>query len=194
LSEPPANPASAMWDEVRKELEALDPDVMEKHEGLTPRLYHAMNRTLSSISQKIENGHIRPFARLNTLRHSPEPNDPDLKEVKDEIRVGVLPVTGNPLNWGHVLISLMTMDQMNLDTLVFLVHGDIEHKDNTEENGPSTADRHDMVRKVVEQWKPLIRYSDAAIGNSEIGEFNVHEFMKLNPGQKMKVVYLLRLF
>lgn len=178
--------AENVRDNIRRDLLSHDPQIATKTEGFLARLYLAMERTMGSIVEKARTGVIDPAQPIRLLKDSPE-----AASVSDRpLRVGVLALAANPLNWGHVLLALMTMDQLNLDKVVFLVQGEIQYKNIPEADRVPTRKRHEMVVDALKELQPLIEYTDIALDNQTIGEFNFPKILQMNPDRKIKLFYI----
>jgi len=184
--------AQRAWDYVRHEIEASDPQVARKKVPFLSRLYHAMNRTFEGIIAKIEQEAIDPYVRLRSLAYDDgQPNGH--RDIDRPIRVGFFPIGGNPIWWGHVLASLMCMDRLSLDALVFRIQGEIRYKDIPETDRVPVFDRHDIAQKLIARFHPLVRYTDLGSepDNDREGSDEMHRFLALNRDRKMEIYYLL---
>ncbi len=183
------DPARQVWQNLKQDLQSMRPNIEIEEGTQLGRLYNILRRSLMSISTKIHNGNIDPYVHINVLKEKLLSPDKRFHPISREARVGVFPTAGNPLNWGHLVVALVAMDQLNLDTVVFLTHGEIDYKELPEEGRVSAAARHEMVKRVLEVFSPLFRYTDVAIGNNLRAQDNVHGLFALNQGQEMKIIY-----
>lgn len=140
------------------------------------------NDRLDEIDQLMASGHIDPRVSLRTSEtDAPKP------VVNRELRIGVYPVAGDPLQWGHLLIALRAISALQLDKIVFIPAGDDPRKPNM----TPAAFRHPMARAVLERFAPFFDYSAIALGTNYDGETNLFRMLALNPAQKTKAFYLV---
>ena len=185
------NPTPSIWHDIHLELKELDAGIEDRIDGYLPNLYKSLKKSFISINTKVQKGSIRPYAQLTLSKRSPNNTDKRLSPIDDELRIGVLGLAGNPLHWGHENISYIAMDQLNLDTYVFLLQGGIRYKNVLLEDKTPNEDRHQIVRETMESTFPLLRYSDVGKDNDDIAEINIYKIFDLNPDQKMKIFYTL---
>ena len=185
--------AQAGWDYITREIEASDPDVAKKTVPFLSRLYHAINRTFTGIQEQIADGAIDPSVGLRSLAHSYDPHQRTFHDIERPIRVGFFPIGGNPIWWGHLLASLMAMEALSLDTLVFRVQGEIRYKDLPETDRVPVRARHAIARELIGRFSPLIRYTDLGSepGNDREGAEEMYHYLRLNPDRQIHIHYLL---
>ncbi|MBF0386793.1 MAG: hypothetical protein HQL20_02940 [Candidatus Omnitrophica bacterium] len=174
-----------LWRYVDTEIKKHDPFIEQKSEGTLVKSYSYMNRVLHSIDSKVSNGAVRLVNDLRLLKA----DGPDL-EQKEPLRIGVLALTANPLNWAHIMAVLKYIDDENANGVVLLVQGGMQYKDLPESDRVPEKVRHGLAKRVVGHLEPLIWYTDVGKGNENIGEFNVHELLALNPNRKIELDYL----
>ena len=181
------------WDYVREEIEASDPAVGQKRVPFLSRLYHAINRTFGGISEQVADGSIDPYASLRSLAYDGDPTHRECHDIDRPIRVGFFPIGGNPVWWGHILSSLMAMDALGLDTLVYRIQGEIRYKDLPETDRVPVSDRHEIAREVIDRFFPLIRYTDLGSepDNDREGAEEMHRYFELNSDRRIHMHYLL---
>jgi uridine kinase/nicotinic acid mononucleotide adenylyltransferase len=171
----------------------FDKDVARKKESFLSRLYHAISATFTSLTEKARQGQVDPYARVNLLKFSAESEDSRLHDIDREVRVGFFPITGNPMNWGHILPPLMAMNALGLDTVVIRVQGEIGYKKLAACERVSVADRHHMVNQAISGLYPLFRYTDLGSeeNNDLEGAEEMHRFLELNSNRKIHMHYLI---
>ena len=181
------------WDYVREEIEASDPDVGQKRVPFLSRLYHAISRTFEGISEQVAHGSIHPYVQLRSLAYEADPKQRECYDVDRPVRVGFFPIGGNPVWWGHILASLMAMDALSLDTLVFRVQGEIRYKDLPETDRVPVSDRHETARELIGRFFPLIRYTDLGSepDNDREGAEEMYRYLELNRERRIDMFYLL---
>jgi predicted NBD/HSP70 family sugar kinase len=184
-------------------LERHDPNLARKKEGYLPRLYHALRVTLASIQKKIDRGEIDPKTFLETfvyLGRFPSTASyetmirtlPRTRPKDRPLRVGFLPITGNPINWGHILIAFIAMDALNLDTVVFRVQGEIKYKNVPESDKVPPEQRHWLTMEVLREFFPLFRYTDIGRFDDHMGEEGQFEFAnRLNTRDAIDFFYIM---
>jgi len=172
------------WAVIDAELKEADPAVAEKAGEFvfSSRLYHALARTIwtkGGIIDQIYQGKIKPFVKLDTMAHSEQSDDVYLSEADRQIKVGFLPIAGNPLTWGHILISFIQMLSEGYDCVIIRVQGEIGYKAVSFRDSAPVDLRHESVRQVVEDFYPLIRYTDLGVDNDLEGAYEKYNLLKL---------------
>jgi protoporphyrinogen oxidase len=140
---------------------------------------------LRDVSPLIAAGEIEPFANFRISPDRPD-SERTLREIRRPVRAGVLAVTGNPFHWGHVDIALKAIRLYRLDTVVYICQGLGDYK-------PGMLDRevrHEMVKRGISDFYPLLRYSPIGYDNSLLGESNFFEFAALNSHHAVKLHYV----
>ncbi|MBL7199787.1 MAG: hypothetical protein ISS56_06530 [Anaerolineae bacterium] len=181
------------WDHIRADIEASDPDVDRKQVPFLSRLYHAINRTMTTITRKVVSGRIDPFAGLVSTKYGPEISQAEFHYLDRAIRVGFFPIASNPLWWGHILVALMSQAALDLDTIVFRVQGEIRYKDLPETDRVPVRDRHEITKTVLSEFYPLFRYTDLGSepNNEREGADEMHSYLALNQETSLHMHYLL---
>lgn len=111
-----------------------------------------------------------------------------LPPVGGVARIGVFPVNGNPIHWGHLLCALEAIAELELDQVVLLVQGSDARKPQAKR---TQDDRHALARQVVTLLEPLVAYSDVGLGNTFVGEENLFRLLRLNPQTAIVAHYLV---
>jgi hypothetical protein len=137
---------------------------------------------LKTIDGHIKSGAIDPTVSIRTSGA-----DGTAPVAGRRLRVGVYPVAGDPLHWGHLLIGLQAIAELKLDKVVFVMAGDDPRKPNM----TKAAVRHPLGRAVLETIAPFLDYSAIAVGTDYDGETNIFRILALNPAQKMDATYLV---
>ena len=152
----------------------------DPHRGEILRLAEG---ALDRIAARLDAGDLHPAPPLR-LSHRPRPERP----VRREVRLGVYPVNGNPLHWGHLLTCLEAIADHRLDLVALVVQGDDPRK------ALSTATerhRHAMAREVLQVFAPLVAYSDVGRGSVLVGEDHLFRLLSLNSHQRIAAHYLV---
>jgi len=102
------------------------------------------------------------------------------------LRIGVYPISANPLHWGHLLIGISAIVTHKLDKVVFIIAGEDPKKPNL---APQEW-RHAISKKVLNKFYPLFAYSDIAKNGKFDGEINIFRILELNPFQKIDAFYI----
>jgi hypothetical protein len=125
---------------------------------------------------------------IRVLRDAPPPRDP--RPAGRPLRVGVCPVTANPWHWGHTLLGLLALQRLDLDVVVYIVHGTIRHKpvDPTAMVGVNV--RHALAAACLRPLSPWLLYSDLGKNNACLGEKNVHALRHLNRHVDADFIYI----
>jgi nicotinic acid mononucleotide adenylyltransferase len=136
---------------------------------------------LFGIQDLYEDGDSDPSVAVQTC-----PGDPPGRPYARRLRVGIYPIAANPLHWGHLLIGLQAIKQLQLDKVVYVISGNDSRKP-----AMVSADiRHLIARDVLKRFEPLFAYSSLARDNGCDGETNLFRILRLNKEQPMDVFYI----
>lgn len=107
-----------------------------------------LSSLLDTVGALIVEGAIQPWrcVRLSS-------DEPELPLSLRSVKLGVFPVSGDPIHWGHVLMALTAMVQARLDKVVFVVRGECQ-----DDEMPENV-RQETVRDVTKGFEPLLSYS-----------------------------------
>jgi hypothetical protein len=157
------------------------------------RIQHAFGKAFATVMKIAEQGRIDPFGDLVSTRYAPETGRIELHALDRPIRAGFLALAGNPLWWGHILVALMSQGICKLDTVVFRVQGQIEYKDVSRSDRVPIQVRHNLVKIVLANFYPLLRYTDLGSepGNKWEGADELHRYFALNQDRALHIFYLL---
>lgn len=148
------------------------------------RIRERATRSLGRIADHLHAGALDPRTPLRLCAAEETP-----LATERTARLGVYPVTGNPLHWGHVLCALEAIAELRLDTVALVVQGiDRRKRAATEE---TQGHRHEMARRVVRLLEPLVRYSDVGWRNERVGEDNLFQLLRWNGHQPLVAHYLV---
>jgi hypothetical protein len=95
-------------------------------------------------------------------------------------------VTGSPLTNGHTLVGLHAQRQLDLDAVVYIVHGDIRHKPVAAVDGVPPETRHRMAEKALDPYAPALQYSDVSLGSDRLSEWSLQTLRYWNLGRRIK--------
>ncbi|MFH1398322.1 MAG: HAD-IIIC family phosphatase, partial [Candidatus Omnitrophota bacterium] len=198
-----------VWSNIKAEIEAFDPDIEEKHESFLARFYHANKRVFASIAEKVRLGQINPFVKLNIIEvpvwkkflgylfpkiiKNYNIEDDRMEELDREIRLGFLPIAGNPPNRGHEHISYMAQDGLGLDVVIMRVQGKISYKNLLRCERVSASLRHFMSSQAFGSKYPLMRYTNLCRQwyNAAEGAESMHHFLAMNKDKNIHLFYLI---
>jgi nicotinic acid mononucleotide adenylyltransferase len=137
---------------------------------------------LRTIDGHIKSGAIDPTVSIRTSAAD------GAKPIVDrQLRVGVYPVAGDPLHWGHILVALQAIAELKLDKVIFVMAGDDPRKPNM----TKAAVRHPLGRAVLETLSPFLDDSPIAVGTDYDGETNIFRILALNPDQMLDAYYMV---
>ncbi|TNF38390.1 MAG: hypothetical protein EP329_00545 [Deltaproteobacteria bacterium] len=140
-------------------------------------------RALTEIGRLVRSGELRPAPPVRVSREASP-----LPPVEAEIRLGVFPVNGNPIHWGHLLSCLGAIAEHRLDLVAVVVQGRDARK---RISAATERHRHEMARDVLALLAPLVVYSDIGLGNAFVGEDNLFRLLRLNARQRIHAHYLV---
>ncbi|MFZ5801692.1 MAG: HEAT repeat domain-containing protein [Candidatus Omnitrophota bacterium] len=189
------SPVSAlpMWDHIRNELESYDPQIRLKTQGYLPRLYHALRRLIAGIQEKVDRGEIAPDAFLKMYRYRDRQDALPERRLDRPLRVGFFPVANNPFNWGHLLVAFTAMERLNLDTVIFRVHGEIKYKRVPQSDKVPPEERHPLSEKVIRNhYFPFFRYTDLGLRDDVDGYTALFEYAgELEPDRDIDFYFIM---
>lgn len=170
-------------------LQRLRAMVDDEFDGKSPELVatlrHEFSNAFDSLESLLAIGAVDTFADVMTLAKAKLHETQIQARVRSRrLKIGLFPSTLNPIHWGHLLIGLQCVARLQLDMMVFLVHGEIKHKV-FPKNSPPDWQRHQLAKEALEHWNPLFRYSDVALSNSKKGEESLHDFRRLNASHEL---------
>jgi len=182
-----------VWANISKMIKSVDPEVESNEGTFLYKLYFALKRTLEGFLEKAERGEVDPFARIRTMKYGKDIADSRLHDLDREIQIGFMATAANPLNWGHLVSTLMSIDILGLDLGVIRVQGEIGYKDLLEEDLVPIDARHEIVQLVLKELFPLLRYTDlgSELHNDLLGLHEIYRFLNLNKDKKIHAVFLL---
>jgi nicotinic acid mononucleotide adenylyltransferase len=102
------------------------------------------------------------------------------------LRLGVFPISANPLHWAHLLSGLAVMERFCLDKVLFVIAGGDPRKPDL----ASEALRHRVARQVLRLFHPLFEYSPVARGSSAAGELNLFRIMASQGRHPLHAFYI----
>jgi len=137
--------------------------------------------SLSRIEEGIRQGRSMPWVKVNHC-----PGNRAVAPVDRQVRLGVFPISGNPLHWVHLLGGLIAMETFSLDKVLYVIAGSDSRKPDL---APAAA-RHAMAKSLLGLFRPLFEYSPIALGGSRSGEENLFRILGMNPRQPIHAFYI----
>jgi nicotinic acid mononucleotide adenylyltransferase len=158
----------------------IDIHPSDAKDNLLISIIEEFNCLLEMLSTHLKDGVICPHMKLAV-------SDMDLPRAfyNRAVRIGVYPISANPLHWGHIAVGLSAMAAYKLDKVIFVPAGADPRKDLLPVDW-----RHGTCREILQKFSPLFEYSDIARNNNNDGESNVFKILALNPFQKMDAFYI----
>jgi nicotinic acid mononucleotide adenylyltransferase len=144
-------------------------------------LYQRGERALTHIDMLMRYGHIQPARALQSGSDHAHPQDD-----QRPLRIGVYPITANPLHWAHVLIGLEAMAKLRLDRVVYIIAG----YDARKHYLIDASLRYRIARSLLKSFEPYLCCSDIALGTDHDGETNLIRLLQLNQEQPINAVYI----
>ena len=145
------------------------------------RLRDMVYSVLTTITALASQGKVHPMPRLRL-----GPEDPPGSRIRRRLRLGVFPISANPLHWMHLGAGLLAIAKLHLDSVVFIIAGDDPRKP-----GLLRAEvRHAIAQEMLRPFAPFFRYSPIAVGSDLPGEENLFRLLSLNPDQPIDAHYL----
>jgi hypothetical protein len=138
------------------------------------RLRDYVNNRFDVIKEKVIAGHINPFGIdvVTSLGKGVYRKTIDGRKA----RIGIYPVAGNPLHWGHLMSALDVIIEENLDKIVFVIAAADPRKSDI----AVEAVRNPMCQQVLNLFGEFFEMSTIASGTSIDGERNIFRIMQLN--------------
>lgn len=144
-------------------------------------IYRTAAEHLFTIENLCCDGDIDPRALIRAGH-----DDAPCPAYPRRLRVGVYPIAANPLHWGHLLIGLRAMAQLQLDKVVYVISG----RDPRKPDMVPADFRHIIALDSLKLFGPLFACSSLARYNGYDGESNLFRMLMLNPQQAMDVFYI----
>ncbi len=166
---------------VDSELELMAPVVPREARGEVEAIRTEASELLRLVESAVHEGTIIPGVPIRLSAA-----EPPAPVTRSAIRVGVYPVVADPLHWGHVLDGLAAAANLALDAVVYVVLDQAS-------DGPTVFSRelrHEMARRLLDMFAPLLRYSSVAAGTRHDGPEALFDLLDLNPRQMIEVCYL----
>ena len=139
--------------------------------------------SLDRIAHHLAAGRIEPRPPLRLSAY-----DPMRARRASVVRLGVFPVNGNPIHWGHLLSCLRAVADHRLDVVAFVIQGTDPRK---ALSAVTEHHRHAMAQRVLRSLAPLVMYSDIGRGNARVGEDNIFRLLQLNRHQRIHAHYVV---
>lgn len=167
---------------VRSELLAAARDYAAPEPELMETVAREADKALVKIQDRLDKGGIDPSAKIRVSA-----SDPEVPPSDRPTRIGVYPVAADPFQWGHLLIALRAVGELDVDKVVFVLAGDDPRKPAM----TPVEQRHPMGREVLALFAPFFEYSSIAVGTTLDGETNIFRILALNPRQGVEAWYMV---
>ena len=175
----------AIYRSIERQLGRMEIELgMEAHTDSFSTVRELAGRFLAQIAGHLEQGRIHPEASFRVSNRQPAP-----AATQRRLRIGIYPVNGNPLHWGHLLCALEAIAEQELDKVVFVIQGIDARK--LEASRSTLGHRHRIARRTLNMLHPLVVYSDIGLDNSYVGEENLFRLLQLNRRQQTKAFYMV---
>jgi hypothetical protein len=136
---------------------------------------------LHQVARRITAQEINPWTRV---RMSAE--EPALSPASCAARIGVFPLSANPIHWGHLLSALSVMARARLDKIVFAIASE-----------PSAAAelypeelRRGAAAEAISLFQPLFTLVPASAGKTTNGPASLFRLLALNNQQTVEAFYV----
>lgn len=179
---PADSPAGIVRARVRAQLLLAARDYADPELDLLETVAIEADKALAKIQKRLDKGAIDPSAKIRLAE-----SDPALPSSARRARVGVYPVAADPFQWGHLLIALRAVGELDVDKIVFVLAGDDVRKPKM----TPVETRHPMGREVLDIFAPFFEYSPIAVGTTFDGETNIFRILALNPEQRVEAWYMV---
>ncbi len=179
---PEGSPTAKVRARVRSQLLAAARDYPNPEADLLEIVATEADKALVKIQDRLNKGMIDPAAKIRLSE-----SDPAVPFSSRPTRIGVYPVAADPFQWGHLLIALRAVGELNVDKVVFVLAGDDPRKPTMTPVGQ----RHPMGQEVLNIFSPFFEYSPIAVGTTFDGETNIFRILALNPQQGVEAWYMV---
>jgi len=136
---------------------------------------------LHQVAKLVMGQEINPWVRLRMT-----PDDPPFPRPLSAVRVGVYPLSANPIHWGHLLSGLDVMVKARLDKVLYLICQD-----------PSTPAelypeelRRAAAAEAIALFQPLFALVPEQTTRSSGGPASFFRLLELNAGQMAEAFYI----
>ena len=136
---------------------------------------------LRAIAKLMTSSRIDPWIRLRL-----SPADALLSPSTNPARVGVFPVSANPLHWGHLLCGLTVMARAGLDKVIYVITSD---SCPAEDLFPEEI-RRGGAADAIALFQPLFTLVPTSAGKSLGGPSSLFRLLGLNAQQMVEAFYI----
>jgi hypothetical protein len=136
---------------------------------------------LHQVAKLIMTREINPWIRLRM-----SPDDAPLPPSPSIVRVGVFPLSANPIHWGHLLSGLSVMARARLDKIIYVIGRD---------SSPDAQLYPEELRRgaaaeAIALFQPLFTLVPASAGKTLSGPASFFRLLALNGPQAMEAFYI----
>jgi hypothetical protein len=163
------------------ELELMAPVVPRGALGELEDIRAEVTRLFDLVERGVREARIIPGARIRLSAAGAPP-----RLTRTAVRLGVYPVSADPLHWGHIIDGLSAVARLDLDAVVYVVLDQAADRPTLF----SRDLRHEMARRLLERFAPLLVYSPASAGLRHDGPRSLFDLLRLNSRQMIEVCYL----
>jgi hypothetical protein len=136
---------------------------------------------LHQVARRIMVREINPWNRLRLC-----PEEPALAASSSTARIGVFPLSANPIHWGHLLSALSVMAHARLDKIVFVIASDSSP---AAELFPEEL-RRGAAAEAISLFQPLFTLVPASAGKTTGGPASLFRLLGLNNQQMLEAFYI----
>ncbi|MBF0504190.1 MAG: hypothetical protein HQL14_03710 [Candidatus Omnitrophica bacterium] len=154
----------------------------EEKDNLILKIVEESDLLLAQIKEHLASSKISPSLDL-AIHETDFPKN----FTNKVLRIGIYPISANPIHWGHLLVALSAIAHCSLDKVVFIIAGDDPRKSQL---APCQW-RHHISERVLSKFSPLLAYSDITRNYTFDGETNIFRLLSLNPFQKTDTFYIV---
>jgi len=171
-----------IMDWILQELLAMAPSVgIDWRSECLFGLYRSILQLLDDIGRLASAGRIHPRQALLVA-----PVDAPPSASPRALRVGVYPIAGDPIHWGHLSSALLAIERLRLDKVVFVIVDGVARRPET----MSKEIRHEMAAAYLPCFRPLFAYAPIARDSDLDGETSLFKLLELNRRQPLHAFYL----
>ena len=113
---PEGSPTAKVRARVRSQLLAAARDYSNPEAELLKTVAVEADKALVKIQDRLNKSMIDPSAKIRLSE-----SDPAVPVSYRPTRIGVYPVAADPFQWGHLLIALRAVGELNVDKVVFVL-------------------------------------------------------------------------
>lgn len=136
---------------------------------------------LHQVARLVTAQEINPWIRLRMT-----PEEPPIAPSAYPVRVGVFPLSANPIHWGHLLSGLSAMARARLDKIVYV----IAHDASLSTDLYPEELRRGAAAEAISLFQPLFTFVPASAGKTVSGPASFFRLLSLNSQQTIEAFYI----